>query len=764
VIPVEHGDRVRGATRFFDDLDEPRHCLHAAVVTASAARAGLERLETTRALGAPGVRAVLTAADIPGINGRDEAALTPLLVEDEIEFAGQPLALVVADSPEVARAAGRLVTYRSEPGVPVLDARLAAERNMLIGKPRMFLLGDLAQGFERCVHCFSGKVDLGAQAALSLERSGALAQPTASGIHILTMTTCPSRLQRAVARLLGVTENRVVVEVPVLCGGVGGKGEDLMPWALLAALGAWHAGCAVKLVLDHEECARLAGSRPALSADFTIGLDENMRIQAYEAVFYQNAGAGGASAERISAKTLFHLGNAYHIANCKATALVCRTNLPPVSDLKGSGRAHGIFVIEAAIAHAAEALGIPAFMIQRRNLLEEGDSFPYGQQTEQCRAQACWRVMETRYCFREMRARIETHNAEHRLTKKGFAVMPICCGIAFPETHLNQADARITIYGDGSVTIHTGTVDQGRGVISKLVHLTAIRLGIDAGRINVGTRSTDQIASASSSDGAASSDLEGKALETACLRLRNRILTVAADLLDAESHRLALQEEHVVRDGRPTQLSWSDLIAEAARRRVGLSELSHYATPHLELSNLREKGSPFAYHVYGAAVIEATLDCLRGQVTIDGVSVVHDGGESLLPTIDRAQIEAGIVQGIGWVSLEARHRDEKGSPHSGRVRVPIAVPEHLEIAFLDEPGSPLALLNAKAVEEPPLIYGVGAYFAARAALRAARPDVSPPLITPLTPARILATLYPEDVETPDDSALPSLSSSSGSQR
>ena len=201
-------------------------------------------------------------------------------------------------------------------------------------------------------------------------------------------------------------------------------------------------------------------------------------------------------------------------------------------------------------------------------------------------------------------------------------------------------------------------------------------------------------------------------------------------------------------EGRKTALTWRELIPIAYRKRVNLSAQALYATPGIHFDQEQEKGEPFGYHAYGTAITEATVDCLRGIYSIDAVRVVHDFGRSLDPQIDRGQVEGGIVQGIGWLTMEELLYSSEGillTAGLSSYKVPdiYSAPGEIELHFLEGPGNPLGLCSSKAIGEPPFMYGIGAYFAILAAMQAFRPDILNrfDVVAPLTPERLLCTLY-----------------------
>jgi xanthine dehydrogenase large subunit len=238
--------------------------------------------------------------------------------------------------------------------------------------------------------------------------------------------------------------------------------------------------------------------------------------------------------------------------------------------------------------------------------------------------------------------------------------------------------------------------------------------------------------------------MNGRATEIACRTIVKRLLGVAGDLLDEDAARLAITNGAVTIEGKPTELGWKRLVWEAYLRRVSLSAQAHYATPKIHYDRDREQGEPFAYHVYGAAVIEATVDCLRGTYTVDRVGIVHDAGRSLNLTVDTGQLEGGLVQGIGWVTMEelvfANGRNLTDTLSTYKIPDILCTPE-IEGHFLEDADNPEAVMRSKAIGEPPLMYGIGAYFALLDAMRAFRPEREAIFHAPMTPERVLMFLH-----------------------
>lgn len=737
---------VRGEARFTGDLPLPAGSLHAMAAVSPQAHARFGRIETAAALAEPGVVAVLTAADIPGINDignlfRGE----PLLATDEVHCVGQPYALVVAETADAAWRGARRVSADWQALPAIFEPRAAYAAGAVLQPPRTFALGDVDGAWGRCATVVGGQVELGSAEHLYLETQCALAIPRDDGgLKIHAATQSPSGVQKAVATMAGLAMHRVEVEVERLGGGFGGKEEQATPWACLAALAAIRLRRPVRLRLDRTDDMRLTGKRHPYAADYRLGLDAAGNFVAYEAMFYQDAGCSADLSSAVLERSLFHATNAYRLPNVRVTAASCRTNLPSNTAFRGFGAPQAIFVIESAIRAAARQLGVTPESLQARNLLAEGDTFPYGMVARNCRARRCWDELARRFDPAGRQQRIAEWNAGHGRQRKGMALLPVCFGIAFTATPLNQAEALLHVYIDGSVSVTTGAVEMGQGVYRKIRRVVATTLGLPEARVHVESTTTRAVANVSPTAASTGADLNGEAARQAALRIRHGLGALAAELLGGSADDAVFADARVSTAGNRS-IDWQTLVATAYSRRIALSALAHFATPGLAFDSERNRGQPFAYHVHGAAMLEGTVDVLRGTGRIDRVSLVHDVGASLDAATDRGQIEGAVVQGIGWMTTEEIRHDANGRLLTDGLacyKIPdlYDAPE-IDIVFLDDAADGSGLLGSKAVGEPPLVYGLGAYFALQAAIASWQPAAAGVFAPPLTAERIFGLLH-----------------------
>ena len=744
---IDSRTHVRGESIYLDDIPTLRGTLFGVSFDSPIAHGEITKLDVSEALKSEGVIGIFTAKDIPGENQiggiiPDE----PLLADHHVHFCGMPVAFVVAESDELARMALKKIVLEIKNLPVIIDPREAQQKGELIIPPRTFKIGNSSDAFPNCEYVFEGRADSNGQEHLYIETQGAYTYPLENGaIRIHSSTQGPTAVQRTCAKVLGLPMHQLEVDVTRLGGGFGGKEDQANTWAALCALATYHLKRPVKYSLHRMEDMRMTGKRHPYSSDYKIGLAKDFKIEAYEVTFYQNAGAAADLSPAVMERTLFHCTNSYFIPNVTATAYSCRTNLPPNTAFRGFGGPQGMFVIESAIAHAADHLGIHSSVIQSENLIRTGDEFPYGQ-IAVSEAKECWSSAVEKFQFENSLKAVDDFNTKNSLYKKGIAIMPIAFGISFTKTLMNQARALVHVYTDGSVNVSTGAVEMGQGVNTKILQVAAHVFSIPTDFVKLNSTNTFRIANTSPSAASATADLNGRATEIACKAILDRLKNVAAQELNVASNQISLQDQKVLVDGNESELDWKKLVMAAYMSRVSLSEHGHYATPEIHFDAKKEKGHPFAYHVYGSAIVTATIDCLRGTYDFDSVDVVHDFGASMNIAIDRGQCEGGIVQGIGWMTMEEIVYDKDGKLKSNALstyKIPdiYSVPKRISLEFLQTEKDNLAIFRSKAVGEPPLMYGIGAFFALRNAIKAFNPLALPKFDSPMTPEKLFMELH-----------------------
>ena len=737
---------VRGTSRFVDDIPTGEGCLHAVLFTSPVARGRIRSLDITGAAAAQGVAAVYTHRDVPGLNQVGHVAKDqPLLAADSVEYIGQPIALVVADTRRNAQRAVKLISADIEELEAVFDPREAAAKGMIHGAKRILVNGDPEAAFAKCKYIAEGRLSSGPQEHFYFETQCALAVPGEHDtIKVHASAQSPGAFHRHLAEVLGIPMHKVELDIRRLGGGFGGK-ESTAVWIVAPAMAAFLLKRPVKLVLGRNEDIATTGKRHAYEYDYKLGLDADGRILAYEIDLFQHAGACSDISPAVLGRSFLHVTGSYNIPNIRVTAVSCRTNIPPNNAFRGFGVPQGTFSIEAALARAAELMGTDAETLKRVNLLRDGDTLPYGVKLDSVNAVRCWETLDKKANMAARRAAVEDYNRTHSDTKRGLSVVPVCFGISFAQMALNQATSLVNIYVDGSVSVSTGAVEMGQGVNTKIRVVAARALGANADRVRVDTTNTSRIPNASPTSASSGADLNGMATKYACDKLYARLQAFAAGQLgQADPASVVIRDGIIYSGGKPSDLTWEKLVAAAQWARVDMSEHAFYATPNLHYDLSAERGRPFAYYSYATSLTEVLLDCVRGTYSIESIDVVQDVGESLSEEVDLGQIHGAVVQGIGWATLEQLRYGADGKVLTGvnAYKVPDIkfCPKRFDVTLLKDSSNPYAVCNSKAIGEPPLVHGLGAYFAILNALRSVRGDKPAPSL-PLTPEKAFMYMH-----------------------
>src|SRR5882672_8618050 len=376
---------VTGQALYIDDIPEPPDTLHGALVLSPIASGHLRRLDLSKAAFAPGGAGVFATGDIPGYNNIAGAGKEdPLFAETKVEFAGQPLALVVADTLDAARAAAELAVIDIEPGEAILDIATALAKQAYVQAPSTILRGDPDSALKSAPHTLSAAFSVGGQEHFYLEGQIAFVLPGEDGDLIVhSSTQHPTEVQHVCAEILGCDFNRVTTVVRRLGGGFGGKESNASWVAAAAALAAAKTGRPVKLRLPREIDMVATGKRHGFDYRYTVGFDDEGRVLALDAVLAADAGWSLDLTPGVVARTLTHTDNAYWIPHFRAIGYACRTNKQSNTAFRGFGGPQGVVVMEDALDRIAAHLMRDRDQVRALNFYQEGQETPYGQPIEQ---------------------------------------------------------------------------------------------------------------------------------------------------------------------------------------------------------------------------------------------------------------------------------------------------------------------------------------------------------------------------------------------
>lgn len=736
---------VRGQATYTDDIAELAGTLHAALGLSARAHARVKGIDLSPVRASRGVVAVLTARDIPGLNDcgpiiHDD----PILVDGLVQYAGQPIFIVVADSHDNARRAARLavVDYDDLPAILTPQAARAAESYVL--PPMRLARGDAAQAFASAPHVVGGELHVGGQEQFYLEGQIAYAIPGEDrGMHVYCSTQHPSEMQHVVAHALGLHSHHVTVECRRMGGGFGGKESQSALWAAAASIAAVRTGRPVKLRADRDDDMLVTGKRHCFHYEYQVGYDDEGRILAAKVDMVTRAGYSADLSGPVATRAVCHFDNAYYLSDVEIRAACGKTNTQSNTAFRGFGGPQGAIAIEYVLDEIARNLGRDALDIRRLNLYgkTERNVTPFGQEIVDNVLPELLAELEADSDYRARRAAIGEYNRASPVLKKGLALTPLKFGIAFNVTHLNQAGALVHVYVDGSILVNHGGTEMGQGINTKVMQVVAHELGVELERVRATATNTSKVANTSATAASTGADLNGKAAQDAARKIRARLADFAAAQYGGLASEVRFAAGTVFVAG--LALPFGELVAKAYLARVQLWSDGFYATPGLHWDAKTMTGRPFSYFAYGAAVSEVVVDTLTGEWKLLRVDALYDAGRSLNPAIDIGQVEGAFIQGMGWLTTEELWWNPAGklmthAPSTYKIPAVSDCPEDFRVRLFDNANVEDSIHRSKAVGEPPLLLPFSVFFAIRDAISSVGDHkINPPLNAPATSEEIL---------------------------
>jgi xanthine dehydrogenase large subunit len=768
---------VTGQARYIDDIPTPAGTLHLAFGLSTIAHGTITGMDLSAVRAAPGVVAVLSAADLPDMPDCSPSAQDePLLATGMVHYLGQQVFLVVADSHLAARRAARLgkISYAERPALLTVDQALAANSRFEAG-PVIWARGDAAAAITAAPHCIAGQIEVGGQEHFYLEGQVALALPQEGGDMVIhSSTQHPTEVQHKVAHALHLPMSAVRVELRRMGGGFGGKESQGNALAVACALAARATGRPCKMRYDRDDDMMITGKRHDLRILYRAGFDADGRLAGVEFTHLLRCGWSQDLSLPVADRAMLHADNAYFLPAVRIESHRLRTNTQSATAFRGFGGPQGMVGIERVMDHIAHALRQDPLAVRRTNfyraaavsvggclpptppedIFEQkmdrgpGPANPAGAQTthyhmpvEDFIGHELVAALEASSDYAARRAGIAAWNAASPVLKRGIALTPVKFGISFTLTWLNQAGALVHVYQDGSVHLNHGGTEMGQGLFQKVAQVAAGVFGLQTGAVKITATDTSKVPNTSATAASSGSDLNGMAVRAACETIRGRL----ADHL-AERHQA--RPADVVFDGGRVRVagadySFADVAAMAYQARLSLSSTGYYCTPKIVWDRVRGMGRPFFYFAYGAAVTEVVIDTLTGENRILRTDILHDTGASLNPALDIGQIEGGYVQGAGWLTTEELVWDDRGrlrthAPSTYKIPACSDRPPVFNLALWGRDNREDTVGRSKAVGEPPLMLGISVLMALSDAVAACgEGSVYPALDAPATPERVL---------------------------
>ena len=748
---------VTGEALFVDDLPSAKNELIVDYIASPVAHGKIKSLNYEEMAKLDGIVEVFTHADIPGHNLygpviKDER----FLAEDIVEYVGQPIAIIAGESRRAIRQAKKHTLLEIQELTPVFTIDEAITAKQFIGVPRTFKQGNFDKAWRESKHKLTGTFVSNGQEQFYLESQAALAWPGEYGeIQVHSSSQNPTEIQEVVAEALGLGFHEVVCVCKRMGGGFGGKETQAVIPAVMAALVAAKTQRPARVAYSKDDDMRSTGKRHPYKIHYKAAFTSEGKITGVKFDIYSNGGAAADLSTAIMERTLFHSENAYFIPNLVFNGTICKTNFPPNTAFRGFGGPQGMANIENVIQEIAIYLKKDALEVRRLNCYShhERNVTPYGQIVQNHILPEIIDQLAKTSEYRKRMTGVEEFNRQSTTHLRGLALTPMKFGISFTTKFLNQGNALVNVYKDGTVQVSTGGTEMGQGLNTKIRQLVADEFAISYDDVRMMITSTEKNNNTPPTAASAGTDLNGFAAVNACQKIRSNLSAFASRYfaseelgLDHSVEHICFEESSVFDDRTPDKtLSFRELVQLAFMDRVSMGARGFYRTPEINFNRDIEKGEPFFYYTTGAAVSEVLIDRFTGYLKLERSDLLMDIGESINPGIDRGQIIGGFIQGVGWVTNEDLRYSDKGellsySPTTYKIPNIQDLPEIFNVDTISNPHHQINIRRSKAVAEPPLMLCLSVWIAVKHALSFVQNGVSPQLNLPATGEEILRRL------------------------
>ncbi|MFZ3388236.1 xanthine dehydrogenase molybdopterin binding subunit [Buttiauxella gaviniae] len=742
----ESADRhVSGKAEYIDDKLTLPGMLYLCPVLSQHAHARITKIDTTECYSIAGVVRVFSWQDVPGeLDIGPLAPGDPLFARDLVEYHGQVVLTVAAETSEAARAAALKAVIEYEVLEPVLDVEEALQREQYVQEPHIHQRGDADRALAGAGHRIQGQFHIGGQEHFYLEGQIAVVQPGEDGcVTVWSSTQHPTEVQKLVASVLGVTMNKVTVDMRRMGGGFGGKETQAAGIACHAALAAALTGRPAKMRLSRRDDMRITGKRHPFFVRYDVGFTDEGMLNGVVIDLAANCGYSLDLSGSICDRAMFHADNAYYLGDARITGYRCRTNLASNTAYRGFGGPQGMVAIEQIMDHIARELGLDPLEVRKRNYYgdTERNVTHYHQTVEHNIMPEITRQLEASADYHSRREQISEFNRLSPVLKRGLALTPVKFGISFTSSFLNQAGALLLIYTDGTAQLNHGGTEMGQGLNTKVAQVVAEVLQIPVEQIQVTATNTGKVPNTSPTAASSGADLNGKAAEIAALIIKERLVEMLCGLHKCTADLVEFRNGVVKVPGH--HFTFTEIANLAWLNQVPLSATGFYKVPGIHYDRAAGRGQPFYYFSYGAACSEVVIDTLTGEYRLLRTDILHDVGNSLNPALDIGQIEGGFVQGAGWLTCEELVWDEKGrlltdSPMSYKIPAISDAPADFRVQLLENHANPQhTVYRSKAVGEPPFMLGISVWCALQDAVASVTDyQKHPRLDAPATPERV----------------------------
>jgi len=627
------------------------------VYRSTQAHARIVRLDVGRARALPGVRAVISAADVPEVRYGGGLKDETVFAAGKVRYVGQPVAAVAATTSEAAEAALAAIeaVYEPLPAVLDLEAALAPgaplvheewqsytaipilHRDGNVCNRARIVVGDIERGFEEAHRIFEHRFRTSMVHQGYTEPRAAVAQWDSSGtVTVWSNTQLPFEVQNTLAEILQTPPSKIRVVVPGIGGGFGGKLRVGVEH--FAAFLARKTGRAVKVITTSEEELTAAYPRQGTVVELKTGVTNDGRIVAKEGRIWFDTGAFAGSGPGVASVATLVLAGPYKIPNLRLEGFAVYTNKTNCGSFRAPSGPQANFAVESQMDIIADALGLDPLELRLRNIVREGDEGPTGQVLNAVGLEECLRKAAAAIGWSDRRP--------GKWRGKGLA-----CG--WWTTTGGSSGVYVKINPDGTVALNTGAAEIGTAALTGAAQVLAEELTVDLADISVVSADTFSTPFDFGAQGSRTAFAVGNACRAAVADLKPRIFLLAAAQLGVEAEACALADKHVVADGK--RISLADLARLSQQTGGGLIAQGTFIAPPTAYDAKRVEGHVYpAFHSpsFHAHAVDLSVDAETGEVTLHKYVVAQDVGFAMNPTYIEGQIEGGVAQGLGQALSE----------------------------------------------------------------------------------------------------------------
>ncbi len=665
---IDAVSKVNGSAKFIDDYYFDG-MLHARIFRAPVPRGRIKNLDLSEAEKLPGIKGIFTAKDVPGKNivpvvEKDQ----PLLADEVFNFAGEPIAIVVADDPDIAEEGASLIKldYEELPSILTIEDSINKTVPNICSKPDNVFShykirkGDYKKGFKSSDISFEEEYKTGYQEHAYLETQGMIAVPNpGKTITVYGSMQCPFYVQEGVSEITGYQLSDVRIIHTTTGGAFGGKEDVPSIIAGLASVPAIILNKPVKMVFDRAEDIMTTSKRHPAWIKFKTGFSKAGKLLSIKVDFYFNAGAYSTLTPIVLWRGLVHAMGPYICDNIHIDAYAVATNTVPCGAFRGFGTPQVIFACETQMDIAAEKLNISPIEIRERNILKVGDSTgtDHGLDESVGLEKSLYLAADGIDWKNKFIPPSEKTGSKRRGV--GISTLFYGVGLGAKGGMLRRAGAFIQVYRDGSVNVAVGTTEMGQGSNTVFAQLTAEALGCSPDNVTILPIDTSRVPDSGPTVASRSTVMTGNAIRNAADQIKHYLLLGAAELSGKPEEEIELINNRVLTAGNELKISFIDVVEHCFNQRYHLTSQGWFKAPSTSWDDETGLGNAYFIYSFVTNTAEVEVDIETGEVEVLNLVSAEDFGQPINPKMAEGQIEGGVIQGMGYGIMENLY-SEKG--------------------------------------------------------------------------------------------------------